>query len=84
MKSRADLSKARTLVENKKTLEATGSFGNKGYFGLPLPLIPDIRATEVIEGSVGKLLEVFGVKRKYDRTINLKRGPNRKANRYLI
>jgi hypothetical protein len=84
IKSRTDLSKARTRTELKNTREATGKFGNKGYYGLPLPLIPDIRATEVLDGAVGRLLEVFGVKRKYDRKVNQYSGPNRKANRYLI
>jgi hypothetical protein len=84
LKSRSDLSKARTPQELKNAKESPGSFGNKGYYGLPLPLIPDIRSTEVKEGTVGKLLEAFGVKKKYDRQIELQKGPNKKANRYLI
>jgi hypothetical protein len=71
-------------IEIKTTVAAPGNFGSKGYFGLPLPLIPDIRATEVKEGTVGKLLEVFGVRKKYERQVELQKGPNRKANKYLL
>ncbi len=83
MKSRGDLSGVRTKDEIKLAERAEGSFGNKGFYGTPLPLIPDIRSSEVVDGVFGKLLEAFGVKRKFDRNVILKRGPNKKANRYL-
>lgn len=84
IKSRGDLSNVRTEDEREATMKASGIFGGKGFFGTPLPLIPDIRSCEVKEGELGRLLEAFGVKRKFNRTVTLHKGPNSKANRYLI
>jgi hypothetical protein len=84
MKSRGDLSAARSDEENKRVREAEGTFGSKGFYGTPLPLIPDIRSSEVVDGVFSTLLESLGVRRKFDRNVVLYRGPNKKANRYLI
>jgi hypothetical protein len=70
----------RMLLYSDKTL----SFNNKGFFGTPLPLIPDVRKTEVSDGVVGLLLESLGVKKRFDRVVTLQKGPNKRLNRYLV
>ncbi|HYT40827.1 MAG TPA: hypothetical protein VEP90_00645, partial [Methylomirabilota bacterium] len=57
---------------------------NKGFYGTPLPLIPDIRKCEVSEGIVGTLLNAFGVSKRFGREITLHQGPNKRLNRYLV
>jgi hypothetical protein len=49
-----------------------------------MPLLRSILRSEVIDGAIGKLLETFGVTKKFDRRVILSRGPNKKANRYLV
>jgi hypothetical protein len=57
---------------------------NNWFLGPPLPLISDIRKSEVSEGVVGTLLEALGVIRKFERVVTLYAGPNRRSNRYLV
>jgi hypothetical protein len=83
--SRGDLSKANTLKARNSIYNAKDiCLGNKGFYGTPLPLIPDIRKSEVSEGVVGTLLETFGMTKRFGRQVTLSKGPNRKANRYLV
>lgn len=83
--SRADLSSANPKEERAKLLKDKElCFGNKGFYGSPLPLIPDIRSSDVTEGLVGGLLETFGVRKRFGRIVTLYQGPNRRANRYLV
>jgi hypothetical protein len=85
MVSRSDLSKTRSPDDIKLLLQDKDiCFGNKGFYGTPLPLIPDIRTSDVSEGIVGKLLEAFGVRKKFGRTVTLYQGPNKRSNRYLV
>jgi hypothetical protein len=85
MVSRSDLSKTRPQEEITNLLKDKDIFfGGKGFYGTSLPLIPDIRTSEVSLGLAGKLLEAFGVSRKFGRTVTLYQGPNRRANRYLV
>src|SRR5260221_6039380 len=82
--SRGDLSLTRPVEEREKQLaDKTIFFGSKGYFGTPLPLIPDIRKCEVNEGVVGLLLDALGVSKRFERIVTLHQGPNKKSNRYL-
>src|SRR6266550_5603250 len=82
--SRGDLSHTRTEEERNKLLsDKTVRFGDKGYFGTPLPLIPDIRKCVVSEGKIGKLLDALGVAKRFERVVTLSAGPNRRSNRYL-
>ncbi|HYT41841.1 MAG TPA: hypothetical protein VEP90_05815, partial [Methylomirabilota bacterium] len=78
--SKANLPFYRTRLLEQKDI----CFGNKGFYGTPLPLIPDIRKSEVSEGVVGKLLEIFGVAKKFERQVTLNKGPNKRSNRYLV
>jgi hypothetical protein len=71
--SRADLIKDKSIC-----------FSNKGFYGTPLPLIPDVRKTEVSQGIVGTLLEALGVGKKFERVVTLSQGPNKRLNRYLV
>jgi hypothetical protein len=83
--SRSNLSRARPQAERAKLLaDKTVHFGNKGYFGTPLPLIPDIRKSEVSDGVIGILLEALGVAKKFDQRVTLHQGPNKRLNRYLV
>jgi hypothetical protein len=85
MVSRSDLSRTRPIGDLRKLAEdKTIHFGNKGFFGTPLPLIPDIRKSVVDKGVVSMLLETFGIIKRFDRRVTLIKGPNKKANRYLI
>jgi len=81
--SRSDLSQTNP---NREALykDKSFTFNNKGFYGTPLPLIPDIRKSEVSEGIVGTLLEAFGVAKRFDRQVTLSQGPNKRANRYLV
>jgi hypothetical protein len=83
--SRTDLSKTNETSSLVKQDEQV-TFSSKGFFGTPLPLIPDVRKSEVGEGVVGQLLEALGVShiKKFKRVVTLKRGPNKRINRYLI
>lgn len=56
---------------------------SKGFCGLPLNFIPNIRKSEVSSGNPSKLLNLFGINQKDGTTIKLFRGPNKKVNRYL-
>ncbi|HYT42844.1 MAG TPA: hypothetical protein VEP90_10880 [Methylomirabilota bacterium] len=49
-----------------------------------MPLLPDIRKSEVSGGTVGKLLEAFGIVKGFDRRVTLYQGPNKRKNRYLV
>jgi hypothetical protein len=60
------------------------TFSTKGFYGTPLPLIPDIRKSEVSEGFVSDVLQMFGVKKSFDRRVTLFQGPNKRSNRYLV
>jgi hypothetical protein len=83
--SRADFSATRSPAErNSLSKRKEFFYGNKGFYGTSLPLISDIRKSEVSVGIVGALLEAYGVKRKFERTVTLHAGPNRKSNRYLV
>jgi hypothetical protein len=83
--SRGDLSEANPKEARVNLLKDRDlCFGNKGFYGSSLPLIPDIRSSEVNGGVVGKLLEAFGVKKKFGRIVTLYQGPNRRSNRYLV
>jgi hypothetical protein len=83
--SRGDFSQANTREARASLLKDKDiCFGNKGFYGTPLPLIPDIRSCDVMDGTVGKLLEAFGVKKKFGRIVTLNKGPNRRSNRYLV
>ncbi|HYT43850.1 MAG TPA: hypothetical protein VEP90_16035 [Methylomirabilota bacterium] len=64
--------------------DKTLNLNNKGFFGTPLPLIPDVRKTEVFEGVVGLLLESLGVNKRFERIVTLYKGPNKRLNRYLV
>jgi hypothetical protein len=66
-------------LEDKQT-----TFAGKGFFGTPLPLIPDVRKSEVGEGVVGQLLESLGVSKKFESVVTLSKGPNKRLNRYLV
>jgi hypothetical protein len=84
--SRGDLSGTRSVDEIRKMkADKTIVFGSKGFYGTPLPLIPDIRKSEVSEGAVGILLEALGVShiKKFERYVTLTQGPNKRSNRYL-
>jgi hypothetical protein len=81
--SRSDLSKAYELSSIREE-DKQVTYGGKGFFGTPLPLIPDIRKTEVGLGLVGTLLEALGVSKKFERVVTLRKGPNKRINRYLI
>jgi hypothetical protein len=82
--SRSDHSKANTdLIRLIHRGDKKVRYGDKGYFGTPLPLIPDIRRCEVEDGIVGKLLQAFGVKKSFNRKVTLFGGPNHRKNRYL-
>jgi hypothetical protein len=59
-------------------------FSDKGFYGTPLTLIPDVRKIEVEEGIVGQLLEAFGVGKTFERVVTLYKGPNKNLNRYLV
>jgi hypothetical protein len=61
--------KADLLGDNK--FKAT----SKGYHGLPLPLLPDIRKAEVDVGTLGRLLALFGVNKRINRVVTLHPGP---------
>jgi hypothetical protein len=83
--SRTDLSLANESESRSKTLDdKTVTFTGKGFFGPPLPLIPDIRKSEVSEGVVGQLLEALGVSKRFERVVTLSKGPNKRSNRYLV
>jgi hypothetical protein len=83
--SRGDLSKTNPKEDRKAMLlDETICFGSKGFYGTPLPLIPDIRKSEVSEGVVGSLLESFGITKKFGRLVVLHQGPNKRSNRYLV
>ena len=83
--SRGDLSRTRPAEELAKIyLDKEVTLGNKGFYGTPLPLIPDIRKSEVSEGAVGALLDAFGVSKRFERVVTLQKGPNKKSNRYLV
>jgi hypothetical protein len=83
--SRGDFSKANPKEARANLLKDKDlCFGNKGFYGTPLPLIPDIRTSEVNEGVVGTLLEAFGIVKKFGRIVTLYQGPNRRSNRYLV
>jgi hypothetical protein len=83
--SRGDLSHMRPKSDRMKQLaDKTIFFGSKGFYGTPLPLIPDIRSSEVSVGLVGKLLDAFGISKKFERLVSLKQGPNKRMNRYLV
>jgi hypothetical protein len=83
--SRTELSLVNDPINRKKLLEdKTLSFSSKGFYGTPLPLIPDIRKSEVSEGVVGQLLEALGVSKKFESIVTLSKGPNRRLNRYLV
>jgi hypothetical protein len=84
-RSRSELSNTRPKEERESLyLDKNIRFSDKGFFGAPLPLIPDVRKTEVETGIVGLLLEAFGVNKTFERTVNLYKGPNKKFNRYLV
>jgi len=85
MVSRSDLSRTRPAEELEELFsDKTLCFNSKGFFGTPLPLIPDIRKSEVVDGYVGQLLEAFGVSKKFNRVVTLHQGPNKRLNRYLV
>jgi hypothetical protein len=81
--SRSDLSvlnpTREELIEDKEL-----TFSTKGFYGTPLPLIPDIRKSEVSEGFVSNVLQLFGLQKKFERKVTLFQGPNKRANRYLV
>jgi hypothetical protein len=83
--SRSNLTRARPEEEVDNLFKDESlCWNNKGFFGTPLPLIPDIRSSEVTEGTVGLLLNAFGVAKKFNRTVTLSQGPNKRLNRYLV
>ncbi len=83
--SRSDLSKTRTEKELQDLFDDKSiCWGSKGFFWTPLPLLPDIRKSEVSGGTVGKLLEAFGIVKGFDRRVTLYQGPNKRKNRYLV
>jgi hypothetical protein len=83
--SRSDLSRTRPTVELDKLMKDNDvTLANKGFYGTPLPLIPDIRKSEVSEGAVGILLDAFGVSKRFERVVTLTQGPNKRSNRYLV
>lgn len=55
----------------------------KGWRGTPLPLLPDIRHTEIKIGELDTLLSKYGIAKKTGGEVTLYPGPNKKANRYL-
>jgi hypothetical protein len=57
--------------------------GSKGFCGLPLMFIPNIRKSEVNIGTTSKILNFFGINKKLGTSVTLYLGPNKKANRYL-
>jgi hypothetical protein len=82
--SRSDLSHTRSAEDRQAQIEdKTIFFANKGYYGTPLPLIPDIRSAIVSEGKIGELLSALGVSKRFERYVTLKQGPNKRSNRYL-
>jgi hypothetical protein len=82
--SRTELSMANDSTSRAKLLEDKEiTFSSKGFYGTPLPLIPDIRKSEVSEGVVGQLLEALGVSKKFESIVTLQKGPNKRHNRYL-
>ena len=83
--SRGDLSTTTDPQVRKELLEDKAlTFNNKGFFGTPLPLIADIRTSEVREGITGKLLDALGISKRQGRIVTLRKGPNKRLNRYLV
>jgi hypothetical protein len=83
--SRGELSRVRPQSEIDKVIEDREVFfGSKGFYGSPLPLIPDIRESEVSEGIVSTLLSAFGISKRFGRVVTLTQGPNKRLNRYLV
>lgn len=65
-----------------KPSEVAGGGGSR-FWGLPLPLLPDISLSSVEVGEEGSLLKLYGIKQREGTIVQLAKGPNRKANRYL-